>query len=257
MTDPLVSVHVEEGVAILTLNRPKARNALSDRQILELDQALAAAEQDDAVRVILLTGGAKVFAAGADIAEMEGLTFDEVVRRDFRGCSERLDTCRKPVVAAVAGYALGGGCELVEMCDIVVAADTAKFGHPEITLATMPGAGGTQRLTRAVGKHKAMDLLLTGRFIGADEAERIGLVSRVVPEGELMSEALGLAKRIAALSAAATLKIKAAVLHAATVGMQDGLRFERDRFHLTFASADLREGMRAFLEKRPPRFTHR
>ncbi|HEY0838188.1 MAG TPA: enoyl-CoA hydratase-related protein [Azospirillum sp.] len=257
MGDDLVSVSVDGAVAVVTLNRPKARNALN----VALTDALAAAldrlEADAGVKAIVLTGAGEHFAAGADVKEMLPMTAHDVLTADFAGCCTRLAGVRTPVVAAVRGYALGGGCELVEMCDVVVAAESARFGHPEVGVGTMPGAGGTQRLPRSVGKHKAMDLLLTGRPMTAEEAERAGLVSRVVPDERLMEEALDVARRIASLSAPVVRLIKESVNHAFRGSLPDGLAFERRLFHLTFATEDRREGMAAFVEKRPPDFKDR
>jgi enoyl-CoA hydratase len=245
---------ISDGVAIITLHCPETLNALSRQLVDELGLVLDSVDADHNARVIVVTGCPKAFAAGANVAEMQELSAQDVLRMDFSGCCERLATVSKPVIAAVTGYALGGGCELVEMSDIVIAADTAKFGHPEITLGTMSGAGGTQRLTRVVGKHKAMDLCLTGRFITAEEAERAGLVSRIVPEERVMDEAMDVARRIASFSAPVVLRIKEAVRYAASVGLAEGLRLERHYFHQTFATEDRAEGMRAFIEKRTPRF---
>src|SRR5581483_10615933 len=217
-------------------------NALNDALIAELNRALDDLEADEAVRAIVLTGGERAFAAGADVREMQSRTYMDVFRSDFIGAWERLSRCRKPTIAAVAGVALGGGCELAMMCDIIVAAETARFGQPEITLGILPGAGGTQRLTRAVGKAKAMDLCLTGRMMDAAEAERAGLVSRVVPAGQLIDEALKIAERIAAMSAPATLMVKEAVNRAFETTLAEGIRFERRLFHSTFATEDQKEG---------------
>jgi len=250
----MIRVEQDGAVTILTLDRPEARNALSLALTLALEGVLDDAEVDDATRVILLRGAGGDFAAGADLKEMLPLTEAEVRATDFSGCCPRLGRMTKPVVAAVDGYALGGGCELVEMCDIVIAADNAWFGHPEITVGTMPGAGGSQRLPRTVGKHKAMDLLLTGRRMDAAEAERCGLVSRVVPAERLMDEALGVARRLAGLSPAILAMVKQSVLRAFEPGLKEGLAFERHQFHRTFATHDRREGMAAFVERRPARF---
>ncbi len=244
-------------VAVITLHRPEARNALNSLLIGELAAAVAALEAEPDVGALVLTGGERFFAAGADIREMAALEWCDVFASEFSGCCDRLAACRLPVVAAVAGFALGGGCELVEMCDIVVAADNAVFGHPEITLGSLPGAGSTQRLTRAIGKHKALDLYLTGRHMGAEEAERAGLVSRVVPPERLLPTALEIAARVAAFSRPVGMMIKEAVNHAASAPLAEGVRFERRLFHTSFTLADRTEGMRAFLEKREPHFTHR
>jgi len=245
-------------VGVVTLNRPAALNALNAVLIAELASALDGLEADAAVGAIVLTGNEKAFAAGADVKEMVSKTYPEIYGEDFitRGW-ERLAQCRKPVIAAVAGFALGGGCELAMMCDIVIAADTAKFGQPEITLGTMPGAGGTQRLTRFVGKAKAMDLCLTGRMMDAVEAERAGLVSRIVPAAELLSEAFTIAERVAQMSRPVAMMVKESVNRAYETTLAEGVRFERRLFHSTFATADQKEGMAAFIEKRKPAFRNR
>jgi len=245
-------------VGVITLNRPKALNALCDSLIAELGRALDELEADDDIGAILVTGSDKAFAAGADIKEMKDRGFVEVYKSDFitRGW-ERIAHCRKPVIAAVAGYALGGGCEMAMMCDIIIAADTAKFGQPEITIGVVPGAGGTQRLTRAIGKAKAMELCLTGRTMDAEEAERSGLVARVVPAAQLLDEALKLADRIAAMSSPVAMMVKECVNRAYETTLSEGLRFERRLFHAVFATEDQKEGMTAFVEKRPPAFRHR
>ena len=245
-------------VGVITLNRPKALNALCAALIDELVAALDDLEADEGIGCIVVTGSERAFAAGADIKEMQSKTYRDVYLGDFitRGW-ERLASCRKPVVAAVAGYALGGGCEIAMMCDIIIAADSARFGQPEITLGTIPGAGGTQRLTRAVGKAKAMDLCLTGRMMDAEEAERAGLVSRVVAADRLMEEALGAAKKIAGLSLPATMMAKESVNRAFETTLAEGIRFERRLFHSTFATEDQKEGMAAFAEKRKPEWKHR
>jgi enoyl-CoA hydratase len=242
-------------VGIVTLNRPAALNALNAALIAELASALDELEEDSAIGAIVLTGNEKAFAAGADVKEMVEKTYPEVYCEDFitRGW-ERLTQCRKPVIAAVAGFALGGGCEIAMMCDIVIAADTAKFGQPEITLGTIPGAGGTQRLTRFVGKAKAMDLCLTGRMMDAAEAERAGLVSRIVPAAELLAEAVKVAERVAQMSRPVAMMVKEAVNRAYETTLAEGVRFERRLFHSTFAVADRKEGMTAFIEKRKPAF---
>jgi enoyl-CoA hydratase len=245
-------------VGIVTLNRPKALNALCAALIAELGHALDAFEADDGVGCIIVTGSDKAFAAGADIKEMAGQSYMSVYLADFitKGW-ERITTCRKPVVAAVAGFALGGGCEVAMMCDTIVAAETAKFGQPEITLGIIPGAGGTQRLTRFVGKAKAMDMVLTGRMMDAAEAERAGLVSRVVPADKLLDEALAMAQRIAALSRPSVLMAKESVNRAYETSLDEGVRFERRLFHSLFATEDQKEGMTAFIEKRKPQFKNR
>ena len=245
-------------VGVVMLNRPAALNALNAGLIAELASALDRLEADAAVGAIVLTGNEKAFAAGADVKEMVSKTYPEIYCEDFitRGW-ERLAQCRKPVIAAVAGFALGGGCELAMMCDIVIAADTAKFGQPEITLGTIPGAGGTQRLPRFVSKAKAMDLCLTGRMMDASEAEQAGLVSRVVPAAELLSEAVTIAERVAQMSRPVAMMVKEAVNRAYETTLAEGIRFERRLFHSTFATADQKEGMAAFIEKRKPTFRNR
>lgn len=250
-------VEVDAGVAVVEIRRPEALNALCDRLVAEMTEALDALEANAGVSAVVLTGGPDVFAAGADLKEMAGRSLVDVVTEDFSGCCPRLAAFGLPVVAAVAGYALGGGCELVEMCDIVIAADTARFGHPEITVGTMPGAGGTQRLPRAVGKHKAMDLLLTGRMMDAAEAERAGLVSRVVPAAELLATARAVARAVASRSRPVLRLMKQAVLASQGAPLADGLAFERKLFQMTFGFEDRKEGMEAFLEKRKPAFRNR
>jgi enoyl-CoA hydratase len=253
-----IRVERRGAVGIVTLNRPQALNALNAALVEELAAALDAFEADDAIGAIVLTGNERAFAAGADVKEMAGKTYPETYLEDFitRGW-ERVAQCRKPVIAAVAGFALGGGCEIAMMCDIIIAADSARFGQPEITLGTMPGAGGTQRLPRFIGKAKAMDLCLTGRMMDAAEAERLGLVSRVVPAAELMAEAVKVAERIAEMSRPIAMMVKEAVNRAFETSLAEGVRFERRVFHATFATEDRREGMAAFIDKRKPRFRHR
>jgi enoyl-CoA hydratase len=244
-------------VGLITLNRPKAMNALNDALMDELGAALRAFDTSDAIGAIVLTGSERAFAAGADIGAMKDWTYMDVFRSDYITRNwEEMKRVRKPVIAAVAGYALGGGCELVMMCDIVIAADTARFGQPEIKLGIIPGAGGTQRLPRAVGKAKAMDLVLTARMMDAQEAERAGLVSRVVPAAKLIDEAMAAAASIAEYSLPAVMMAKEAVQRAYEAPLAEGLLFERRLFHSLFASADQKEGMTAFIEKRPPRFRH-
>ncbi len=245
-------------VGLITLNRAKALNALNAALIAELEQALDSFEADDGVGAIVITGNDKAFAAGADIKEMQDKTFMEAYLGDFITRDwERIAACRKPVIAAVAGYALGGGCEIAMMCDFILAADNARFGQPEITLGTMPGAGGTQRLARLAGKSKAMEMCLTGRMMDAEEAERIGLVSRIVPVAELVEEALKTAETIAGMSRPAVLMTKEAVNRAYETTLSEGIRFERRLFHATFATEDQKEGMAAFAGKRQPKFTNR
>ena len=245
-------------VGLITLNRAKALNALNAALIGELGRALDGFEADSAIGAIVLTGSDKAFAAGADIKEMAAKTYMQAYVEDFITDGwERITTCRKPIVAAVAGYALGGGCEVAMMCDFILAADTAKFGQPEITIGTIPGAGGTQRLTRAVGKAKAMEMVLTGRMMDAAEAERAGLVSRIVPAAELVDEAVRVAGKIAALSRPLVMLAKEAVNAAFETSLSQGIRFERRLFQSTFATLDQKEGMAAFAEKRPPAFRNR
>ncbi|OBS30220.1 enoyl-CoA hydratase [Tepidimonas fonticaldi] len=248
----------EGPVGIITLNRPKQLNALNDRLMDELGAALKAFDADDAIGCIVLTGSEKAFAAGADIAAMAQYTFSDVYRSEYITRNwEALRQVRKPVIAAVAGFALGGGCEVAMMCDIVIAAENAKFGQPEVKIGVIPGAGGTQRLPRAIGKAKAMDMALTGRMVDAAEAERAGLVSRVVPLDKLMDEALATALTIAAMPRLAVLAAKEAVNRAFEGPLADGLMFERRLFHAMFATQDQKEGMAAFLDKRTPNFQHR
>jgi len=258
MTYETVILERKGAVGLITLNRPQALNALSAALIRDLGAALDELEADDAIGAVVITGSDKAFAAGADIKEMASRTYMDVYLSDFitKGW-ERVSTCRKPIVAAVAGYALGGGCEIAMMCDIIIAADTAKFGQPEITIGTIPGSGGTQRLTRAVGKAKAMEMCLTGRMMDAAEAERSGLVSRIVPAAELVDEALKVAGKIASLSRPAVLMAKEAVNRAYETTLAEGVRFERRLFHSTFATEDQKEGMAAFVEKRKPSFKNR
>lgn len=245
-------------VGVITLNRPQALNALCDALTAELAEVVDRFEADDGVGAMVITGSAKAFAAGADIKEMQGKDYMDVYLSDFITSHwERVASCRKPVIAAVAGYALGGGCELAMMCDFILAADTAKFGQPEITLGVLPGAGGTQRLTRAVGKAKAMDMCLTGRMMDAEEAERSGLVARIVPADKLLDEAVAAAAKIATFSRPAVMMAKESIDRAYETTLTEGLRFERRLFHSTFATEGQKEGMSAFVEKRKPRFTNR
>ncbi len=245
-------------VGVIRLNRPQALNALNAALIADLGRALDAFESDAGIAAIVLTGSERAFAAGADIKEMAEKTYMQAYREDFitRGW-ERVAQCRKPVIAAVAGVALGGGCEVAMMCDIIVAAEGARFGQPEINLGTMPGAGGTQRLPRFIGKAKAMDLCLTARMMDAVEAERLGLVSRVVPADKLIEEAVAIGQKIAALSAPIAMMVKEAVNRAFETTLAEGVRFERRLFHSTFATEDQKEGMAAFIEKRKPDFRNR
>ncbi|MER5636735.1 enoyl-CoA hydratase [Kitasatospora sp. NPDC002227] len=244
-------------VGVITLNRPEALNALNNQLMNEVVDAATTFDRDPEIGAMIITGSAKAFAAGADIKEMQTNTFPEVYLDDWLGPWDTLGRLRKPVVAAVAGYALGGGCELAMLCDVLLAADTAKFGQPEIKLGVIPGIGGSQRLTRAVGKAKAMELCLTGRMMGAEEAERAGLVSRIVPADELMAEALKVAETIAAMSTPAAVAMKESVNRAFETTLAEGVRFERRLFHAAFATADQKEGMAAFAEKRPPKFENR
>ncbi len=252
-----IQVETRGHVGVITLNRPKALNALNSELIDELCRAIDGFEDDPRIGCMVLTGSEKAFAAGADIKEMASLDFIGAFMADYAEALERVARARKPLVAAVSGYCLGGGCELAMMCDIIIAANTAKFGQPEITLGVMPGMGGTQRLTRAVGKTKAMDLILTGRMMEADEAESSGLVARVVSPGQLMDEAMQVAEKIAGLSLPAVIMAKEAVNRAFETGLSEGLRFERRLFHAMFATTDQKEGMEAFIEKRTPQFKHR
>lgn len=245
------------GVALITLNRPKVLNALSHQTMTEMAAATAEIDADDTIGCVVLTGNDKAFAAGADIKEMIELGFVDAYFGDHLALWDRVAACRKPMIAAVAGYALGGGCELAMMCDFILAADNARFGQPEVAIGTMPGMGGSQRLARFVGKSKAMEMCLTGRQMDAAEAERAGLVSRVLPLAELLPEALRTAEKIASLSRPAVMLIKEAVDRAFDTPLDVGIRFERRVFHATFATEDRKEGMTAFVEKRPPVFRHR
>ncbi len=253
-----IIVEKHDRVGVVTLNRPQALNALCAALIDELEQALDDLEADDSVGCILVTGSDRAFAAGADLKEMAAKSYQDVLREDFITTGwERLAKVRKPTVAAVAGFALGGGCELAMMADIIIAADSAKFGQPEISVGTIPGAGGSQRLTRAVGKSKAMDLCLTGRMMDAEEAERAGLVARIVPADRLLDEAMATASKIASFSLPMTLVAKEAVNRAFETTLAEGVKFERRTFHATFALDDRLEGMTAFAEKRKPVWKHR
>lgn len=253
-----ILVETRGPVGLITLNRPQALNALSTPLMQELTRAVDALEADDKIGCIVLTGSEKAFAAGADIKEMQAKSYMDVYKEDFITRDwERVSRTRKPVIAAVAGYALGGGCELAMMCDFIIAADTAKFGQPEITIGTIPGSGGTQRLTRFVGKSKAMEMCLTGRMMDAAEAERSGLVSRVVPAGELLNEAIKTAEKICALSQPVVMMAKESVNRAFETTLAEGIKFERRVFHSTFATEDQKEGMSAFAEKRKPSFKNK
>jgi enoyl-CoA hydratase len=258
MTYQNILVKTEGALGVITLNRPKALNALNHALMDEVGHALNAFEADTAVRCIVITGSEKAFAAGADITEMAAKDYMGVYKEDFITANwETVTRIRKPVIAAVAGYALGGGCEFAMMCDFIIAADTAKFGQPEINLGVMPGAGGTQRLTRFVGKSKSMEMCLTGRMMDAAEAERAGLVSRVVPAADLMAETMKAANKIAEMSAPSVMMIKETVNRAYETTLAEGVRFERRVFHSLFATEDQKEGMKAFVEKRKPAFKDR
>jgi len=258
MTYEFIAVEVRGRVALVTLNRPKQLNALAPKLMQELGAALYAFDADDGVGAIVITGNEKAFAAGADIGAMKDFDFQHAFKSNYITRDwEHIRNVRKPVIAAVAGYALGGGCELAMMCDIVIAAESAKFGQPEINLGVLPGSGGTQRLPRAVGKAKAMDLCLTARMMDAAEAERAGLVSRVVPNDKLMEEAMAVAEKIASCSLPAVMMIKESINRAYESTLSEGVLFERRLFHAAFALEDQKEGMSAFVEKRKPTFKHR
>ena len=258
MSTELILKETRGRVGLITLNRPKQLNALSPELMQALAAALYAFDADDGIGAIVITGSEKAFAAGADIAVMKDFDFPHAYRTDYITRDwEHIRNIRKPIIAAVAGYALGGGCEVAMMCDIVIAAESAKFGQPEINLGTFPGSGGTQRLPRAVGKAKAMDLILTARMMDAQEAERAGLVSRVVASDKMMEEAMAVADKIASYSLPVAMMAKEAVNRAYETSLAEGVRFERRLFHATFALEDQKEGMAAFLEKRKPKFKHR
>ena len=251
-------VEKRDAVGLITLNRPKALNALSTPLMRELTQALDELEADEVIGAIVITGSEKAFAAGADVKEMKDKTFMQAYQENFITADwERITRCRKPVIAAVAGYALGGGCEMAMMCDFILAADNAKFGQPEVTIGVIPGAGGTQRLSRLIGKSKAMDLCLTGRMMDVEEAERAGLVSRIIPVADLLGEALKVAANIANLSRPIVMMAKESVNSAMETTLAEGMKVERRLFHSVFATEDQKEGMSAFVEKRQPRFKHR
>ena len=252
-----IKTETHDRVGLITLDRPQALNALNAQLIDELNHALDGFEADRGIGCMVLTGSPKAFAAGADIKEMQAQSYMDAYLSDFITSWERIARARKPIIAAVAGFALGGGCEIAMMCDFIIAADTAKFGQPEIKLGVVPGAGGTQRLTRFVGKSKAMDMCLTGRMMDAAEAERCGLVSRVVPAADLMTEALKTAAVIASMSLPAAMLAKESVNRAFETSLAEGVRFERRVFHSLFAGEDQKEGMRAFAEKRAAVFSHR
>ena len=258
MSYKFITVEQKERVALLTLNRPKQLNALNPELMQELGQALQAADADAGIGAIVITGNEKAFAAGADIGVMKDYGYMDAFMGDYITRDwEHIRRVRKPVIAAVAGYALGGGCELALMCDIVIAAESARFGQPEINLGVMPGAGGTQRLPRAVGKAKAMDMCLTARMMDAAEAERAGLVSRVVPADKLMEEALAVAAKIASYSAPVAMMLKESINRAYETALSEGILFERRLFHSMFALEDQKEGMAAFVEKRKPTFKNK
>jgi enoyl-CoA hydratase len=247
-----------EKVGVLTLNRPEAFNALSEELMRDLGDKLEACEADSDISCLVLLGSEKAFAAGADIKEIASKNYMDAYKGDFITKDwERLRNCRKPIIAGVSGFALGGGCELAMMCDIIIASDTAKFGQPEVTIGTIPGSGGTQRLTRAIGKSKAMDMCLTGRMMDAQEAERSGLVSRVVPASDLREAVLSTAQKISSYSLPILMMIKESIDRAFETPLSEGIKFERRLFHSTFALEDQKEGMTAFLEKRAPRFKDR
>jgi enoyl-CoA hydratase len=257
MSYETIIVETRGRVGIIRLNRPQALNALNSALNGELARAIAAFDADDGIGCVLLTGSEKAFAAGADIKEMAGQSAVDMFMGDFAGAWHATANARKPVIAAVAGFALGGGCELALQCDLIIAADTAKFGQPEIKLGVIPGIGGTQRMTRAIGKAKAMDMILTGRMMDAAEAERAGLVARVVPAASLMDEAVKVAETIAAMSLPALIAAKETVNRAFETSLAEGIRFERRVFHLLFATHDQKEGMAAFVEKRAAKFENK
>ncbi|MGB3837440.1 enoyl-CoA hydratase [Castellaniella sp.] len=258
MSEALVKVEVRGRVGLLTLNRPKVLNALSNEVIDELSAAVRVFEADENIGAMVLTGSEKAFAAGADISAMSAWTYMDVYQADYLGGNwDALRRARKPIIAAVSGYALGGGCELAMLCDFIIAAENAKFGQPEIKLGVIPGYGGTQRLPRAVGKAKAMDLVLTGRMMDVQEAERAGLVARVVPVERLLDEALDAATAIASMPLQAVMMAKECVNRAFEATLDESLLFERRNFHALFATEDQKEGMKAFVEKRQPNFKHR
>ncbi|WP_158801935.1 MULTISPECIES: enoyl-CoA hydratase [unclassified Acidisoma] len=257
MTYETILVETIGRVALITLNRPKALNALNSQLMKELIAAVSAMDTDNGIGCIVLTGSERAFAAGADIKEMQDKTYGEMYAGDWFGEWERFAAVRKPIIAAVAGHALGGGCELAMMCDFILAADTAKFGQPEIRLGIMPGMGGSQRLTRFVGKSKAMEMCLTGRVMDAEEAERSGLVSRIIPAADLVAEAVKTAETIAGMSLPGVMMTKETINRSYEVTLAEGLRFERRLFHSMFATADQKEGMAAFVEKRKANFGNR
>jgi enoyl-CoA hydratase len=257
MSYETIIVETRGKVGLIRLNRPQALNALNRALVQELTAAIDAFEAEAAIGCMVITGSERAFAAGADIKEMAEKTFAEAFLGDFAATWDRAATARKPIIAAVAGFALGGGCELAMQCDLIIAADNAKFGQPEIKLGVIPGIGGTQRFTRAVGKAKAMDIVLTGRMMDAEEAERAGLVARIVPLASLLDEALKVAETIASMSLPSVLAGKEAVNRAFETTLAEGIRFERRIFHSLFATADQKEGMAAFIAKRPPKFENK
>ncbi|MDD1013463.1 enoyl-CoA hydratase [Pseudomonas rubra] len=257
MSFETILLEIRGKVGLITLNRPQALNALNAQIVGEINQALDQLEANPSIGCVVLTGSAKAFAAGADIKEMADLRYPQIYVDDLFSDADRIANRRKPIIAAVSGFALGGGCELAMMCDFILAADNAKFGQPEINLGVLPGMGGTQRLTRAVGKAKAMELCLSGRLMGAEEAERAGLVARVVPQAELLEEALKVAATIASKSVPMTMMVKESVNRAFEVNLAEGVRFERRVFHAAFATEDQKEGMAAFIAKREAQFKDR
>ena len=257
MTYKNIICETQTNVGLITLNRPKALNALSSDLMIELGTAIREMDTDENIGAVVITGSEKAFAAGADIVEMQAKTYMDVYKQDFITDNwEEVSRCRKPVIAAVNGYALGGGCELAMMCDFILAGDSAQFGQPEINLGIIPGAGGTQRLTRAIGKAKAMELCLTGRMMDAEEAERAGLVARIVPADALLEEAMKTASKIASKSLPSVMMCKESVDRAFESSLSEGLLFERRHFHALFATEDQKEGMAAFAEKRKPSWKH-
>ena len=252
-----IVVETRGRAGLITLDRPDALNALSGELMSELNEALDGYEADEKIGAIVITGSDKAFAAGADIKDMAELEFIDAYKNDFIGNWSRLSQCRKPVIAAVAGYALGGGCEIAMMCDFIIAAETARFGQPEINLGVIPGAGGSQRMARFIGKAKAMDLCLTGRMMDAEEAERCGLVSRIVPQSELVDEAIKTAQKIAGFSMPSVMMAKECVNRAFETTLTEGVRFERRLFQSLFSTEDQKEGMAAFVAKREPQFKNR
>jgi enoyl-CoA hydratase len=255
MSYTTIQVDHHDHVSVITLNRPEAMNALSSQMMHEMYDVIHQLDNDDKIRAIVLTGNNKAFAAGADIKEMVDQTYLNALQSEFLGQWDCIANCRTPIIAAVAGYALGGGCEIAMMCDFILAADNAKFGQPEISIGTLPGLGGTQRLTRLVGKSKAMEMCLTGRMMDAEEAERAGLVSRIVPLDDLQSEALKVAQKIAGFSKPAAIQAKECVLAASNTTLDQGMRTERRAFHSLFGTPDQIEGMQAFIDKRKPEFS--